>query len=196
MKAFAVLWSIASFLVQAAIVFGIPYVVVRGGRIILDRFAPMGFFEVPIVIGVARLLGFLLAGLLLAAHADAINLKLAFGAQSPWDLTTWQFLTVSANPWWSVNGLIGQIANHGIGALSGSLAASVGVLIVAVLLVPFAFWPPPASLHASLSAVCVAIITAYVTIYGVSLLFWLLFLLNFWMLVLLLVIFQWYRNRA
>jgi hypothetical protein len=195
MTALYTLLSVGWFVVQIAIVIAIPWSVIRLGHVAVDRVAPSGFFEVPAVLGLARLLGILVAVLLLSGRADVFNLRLVFGPQSPWDLTIWQFLAASANPLWSLRGLAGEIAEHGVGALSASLAVLILVSVLAVLVTPFVFWRGSAPWRAAAGGACVAIITTYVTIYGVSLLFWLLFLLNFWILGLLLVILQWYRSR-
>ena len=195
MTALDTLLSAGWFVLQIAIVVAIPWSVIRLGHVAVDRVAPSGFFEVPAVLGVARVLGILVAALLLSGRAEIFSLRLVFGPQSPWDLTIWQFLAASANPLWSLDGLVETIAEHGVGVLSASLAVLILLSVLAVLVTPFAFWRGSAPWRAIAGGACVAIVTTYVTIYGVSLLFWLLFLFNFWILGLLLVLLQWYRSR-
>jgi len=196
MNSLDALLSAGSLALQVVLVLAIPWAVAKIGRLALERFGPSGFFEVPVVTGIARSLGVLVGLLLLSGHAAAFDLRTLFGPDSPWNLTIWQFLAASANPLWTLDGLAGQVTDHGIGVLYGALAVLIGILLLAALATTFAFWRGAAPWRAALSAVCLAIVTAYVTIYGISLLFWLLFLLNFWMLALLLVALQWYRNRA
>src|SRR5262249_424060 len=113
MSVLSTLGSALSSALQVAIVAGIPWAVARIGRNAVNRFAPRGFFEVPLVIGAARLLGFALAALVLSERAATFNLRLLFGPESPWNLATWQFLSASANPWWNLDGLIKGVANRG-----------------------------------------------------------------------------------
>jgi hypothetical protein len=192
------LLSAVWFVLQIGLVVAIPWAVMKVTRLALERVAPGGFYEVPAVVGVARLLGILLGGLLLSSRAESFNVRLLFGPESPWNLTTWQFLAVASDPLWTVNGLIGQIEQHGFGFMRGTLTILIVLLSLSVLLTPLAFWRGslPLSGRAVVAGLCVALVTAYVTIYGVSLFFWLLFLLNFWMLGLLFVMLQWYRHRA
>jgi hypothetical protein len=50
--------------------------------------------------------------------------------------------------------------------------------------------------RAALLSVLLAGFVAYLTIYAVCLLFWSLYLLNFWTIALAAVMFQYYRRRA
>jgi hypothetical protein len=183
--------------VKVAVVVGIPLIVERIAGALVARLAPPDFAEVPVANAPPRMLGLVLGVVLVYDRYGwpSFDVQQLFVPGGPWDLTLWQFLTERANPF-----------NYGIASLFAFAAdrsdavnvviALLGILTLATVLTPFAIWSAPVARRAVLANLISAVVATYLTIYVVVLLFWLLYLLNFWTFALLVAIFQYYRSRA
>jgi hypothetical protein len=80
--------------------------------------------------------------------------------------------------------------------VTAPVAVLLAALALAAVLAPFVMWPRPVALRAALANLATALVGTYLTVYGMVLLFWLLYVLNFWTFALLVAIFQYYRSRA
>ena len=184
---------------EIALVVALPIAATKLAGRVTRRMLPDDFYEVPLVTGLAKLLGIALGVTLIYARFDRryFDLHALFIPESPWNLSLWQFLGERANP-----------LNYGIGTLvddpAGNLATAtfvvlisiVAVLLVAALAVPFVFWPRAMARRAALLSMLLAAFVAYLTIYVICLILWSLYLLNFWTIALAAVMFQYYRSRA
>ena len=189
--------SIGTSVLQVALLLAIPIAIAEFGWIGIRRLAPDGFVQIPFLTGSAKLLGLAIGILLLASRYDRhyFDLHDLFGANSPWDLTLWQFLSERVNPLTSWPGaLISRLESDG--GLLTYLLASAGILLLIVIAAPFLFFPPATALRAIACGLLIALVTAYLTLYAVSLLMWTLYLLNFWTFAVLAVVVQYYRYRA
>jgi hypothetical protein len=177
---------------------GIPLFTERVTSRFFERLAPPDLRKVPVAVATPRLLGLLL-GLIFVYDRYGwknFDLQLIFETGGPWDLSLGQFLGGPANP-----------LNYGLGSLNEffarrptsdeSIVVTILVvgLILATVLSPFAFWRPPQARRVVLCNLATAIVATYLTIYALVLLFWLLFLLNFWTFALIVAFFQYYRSR-
>ena len=167
----------------------------------LRRLAPDDFFAVPLVYTVARLVGVGLGVILIYEHQDGRNFDLheIFVRDGPWDISFREFLLVRVNP------LNYGPLNDGLGAFFDNLGAVhdiplIGLAALAALFLlavgsAWKIWKPAPAARATLCVVIIVFAMAALTIYSVSLLFWLLFLLNSWAFLLLALALQKYRNR-
>src|SRR4029077_4415483 len=144
---------------EIALVVALPIAATKLAGRITSRMLPDDFYEVPLVTGLAKLLGIALGVTLIYARFDRryFDLHALFIPESPWNLSLWQFLGDRANPF-----------NYGIGTLvddpAGNLATAtfvvlisiVAALLVAVVAAPFVFWPRAMARRAALLSVLLA----------------------------------------
>ena len=179
--------AMARVALEIALVITLPIIAIKLAGRMARSMVPHDFFEVPLVTGLAKLLGIVLGIALIYARYDRryFDPHALFIADSPWNLSLWQFLGERANP-----------LNYGIGILVDDPAGIVAALSLAVLAAPFLFWSGAMARRAALLSVALAAFVAYLTIYAICLLLWSLYLLNFWTIALAAVMFQYYRGRA
>lgn len=191
--------AMARVALEIALVITLPIIAIKLAGRMARSMVPHDFFEVPLVTGLAKLLGIVLGIALIYARYDRryFDPHALFIADSPWNLSLWQFLGERANP-----------LNYGIGILvddpAGNVASApflvligiVAALLLAALAAPFLFWSGAMARRAALLSVALAAFVAYLTIYAICLLLWSLYLLNFWTIALAAVMFQYYRGRA
>ena len=125
------------------------------------------------------------------------DLHALFIPESPWNLSLWQFLGERANPlYFGIGTLVDDPAGNRATATFVVLISIVAALLVAAAAAPFVFWPRAMARRAALLSMLLAAFVAYLTIYVICLIFWSLYLLNFWTIALAAVMFQYYRGRA
>jgi len=189
----------ATLVGKVGIVLGIPFGVGRLAAGIFARTNPPDRSEVPFVGAMPRLLGFSL-GLVLAYDRYGwrnFDFHSLFDIGGPWDLSLGQFLLQRANPFnYGLASLIEYFAQSGVNSVSIIVALVLSALLLGTILAPFAFWDASVARRVSLGNLASPVVTTYLTIYVVVLLFWLLYLLNFWTFALLAAIFQYYRSRT
>jgi len=181
------------------IVLGIPLGVARLAAVVFDRTNPPDFPEVPLAGAMPRLLGLTLGLVLVYDRYGWRNFDLhsLFDIGGPWDLSLGEFLLQRANPLhYGLASLIDYFALSGVNSVSILVAFLLVALMLGAIMVPFAYWDARVARRVTLVNLACALVTAYLTIYVVVLLFWLLYLLNFWTFALLAAIFQYYRSRA
>ena len=190
---------VARVLIETVIVAALPIAATKLAGRISRSVRPHDFFEVPLVAGLARLLGVALGVALLYARYGRryFDPHTLFTPQSPWNLSFWQFLGERANP---LNYGIGTLVDNPAGRMgeAGFLvpAALAALLLLATVVAPFLFWEPRLARRAAILALALAVFVAYLTIYAICLFLWSLYLLNFWTIAVLIVMFQYYRGRA
>ena len=162
----------------------------------LKRLAPDGFFAVPPVHTMARFVGVGLGLISIIVQQDSRNFDLhaIFVPDGPWDISFAEFLLDRVNPigYWPIAFLdeLGKprdVPWIGIAVLMALLLFSIGWA--------WKIWKPRLAGRATLCIVIIVLAVAYLTIYGISLLFWLLFLLNSWTFLLLFLALQYFRGR-
>lgn len=198
--------SEASGLIAAAmlignlvVVLGIPLGVAGAASRVFDRVNPPDVSEIPVIGAMARMFGLTLGLILVYDRYGWRNFDLhsLFEIGGPWDLSLWQFLAQRASPFnYGLGSLIDYFAQSGVNSLSILVALLLAASTLGTILAPFAFWNPTVARRAALANFACAIVMTYLTVYVVVLLFWLLYLLNFWIFALLAAIFQYYRSRA
>lgn len=191
--------SVAWLVLEIALVLAIPVAIIEGGFAGLRRIAPVGFFAMPVMSGVSKLLGITAGVLLISARYDRqyFDLRALFVPESPWNLSLWDFLIERVDPFNYGPGPVLDLL--GSGQVGGAFAFGFGlfVILLAVLTAgPFVIWSGPVARRGVVCALLTAALVTYLTIYFICLLMWVLFLLNFWALAILLMAFQYYRQRA
>ncbi len=189
--------AVAALVVEVLIVVGIPLLVERASTSLIHRAAPVDLYKVPIASAPPKLLGLVL-GLILVYDrygGPGFATPQFFVRGGPWDLSLGQFLAQRANPFeYGAGALYASFAHRSAGA-AALMAALLLALSLVTLLTPLVIWPRPVAVRAALCNLATALVATYLTIYGVVLLFWLLYLLNFWTFALLVAILQYYRSR-
>ena len=162
----------------------------------LRKLAPKGFFAVPLVYTLARLVGVGLGAILIYSLQDSRNFDLheIFVSDGPWNISFAEFLLVRVNPF-----------EYGPFAFIDKLAAARDASILAAVALAGSFcfalvwtwkvWRGRSAVRAMFCVIVIVLATAYLTIYGISLLFWLLFLFNSWTFLLLALLLNYYRGR-
>lgn len=184
--------------IKVLIVVGLPLLVERFTATYIHRAAPPDLRQVPIASGPPRMLGLVL-GVILAYErygGPGFAVPQLFVRGGPWDLSLGQFLAERANPLdYGAGTLVAYFTHHGA-ETAVPVALLLAALTLTTVLAPFAMWPRPVAGRAALCNLATALVATYLTVYAVVLLFWLLYLLNFWTFALLVAIFQFYRSRT
>ncbi len=199
MSIVAGLVAMARAALEVGIVVTLPIIAIKLAGRVARRMLPRDFFEVPLVTGLAKLLGITLGIALIYARYDRryFDLHALFIPESPWNLSLWQFLADRANPLsYGIGTLVDDPAGHVASASFLVLIGIVAALLLTAVAAPFLFWRGAMARRAVLLSVALAVFVAYLTIYGICLLLWSLYLLNFWTIALAAMIFQYYRGRA
>jgi hypothetical protein len=199
MSDIAGLGAVARIGLEIALVAALPIAAIKLAGRITRRMPPHDFYEVPLVTGLAKLLGIALGVALIYARYDRryFDLHALFIPESPWNLSLWQFLGERANPLhYGIGTLVDDPAGNRATASFVVLISIVAALLLAAVAAPFVFWPRAMARRAALRSVLLAAFVAYLTIYVICLALWLLYLLNFWTIALAGVMFQYYRSRA
>ena len=193
------LMSVTWLVLEVALVLAIPVAIIEGGFAGLRRIAPEGFFAIPVMSGLSKLLGMTVGVVLMSTHYDRqyFDLHALFTPESPWNLSLRDFLLERVNPFtYGLGPVFDHLESSPVG---GGLAFGIGlsvILLAALAVAPFVFWNVPTARRGVVCALLTAALVTYLTIYLVCVLMWVLYLLNFWTFAILLIAFQYYRYRA
>lgn len=177
----------------------LPFLVTRLVFALVDLVSARQFFQVPLVYGLSALFG-VCVGLAMIHVREEIGRELTLGAVfvrgGGWDIPADAFLTERANPFGydPVRVIDEFLMPHDGDALQ--LIVLIGLVCFALVMVlAFVLWTPAAALRSIVSGLIVAIWSALLAVYVVSLAYWSLALLNFWVFAVVLMILQYYRNH-
>jgi hypothetical protein len=190
--------ELLSIAFQAAVVIAIPFIISHIGAMLLRKVVNQEFFQVPILTTLARLQG-VLAGLLLMRlelYRSYFDLERVFLADGPWKLTLSQFLLERANVFVydsvPVMRLLGEVPS-----IEGLLAVLIVVVLpLLVVVLSLRFWELGEALRALLASAGIALWTGWFVVYLVCTVFWILYLLNFWVLALMIVYIQYRKAQG
>jgi len=188
--------ELLSIAFQAAIVIAIPFIVSHIGELLLRKVVHQEYFEVPILTTLARLQGVLAGLLLMRLDLDSsyFDLERLFLADGPWNLTLSQFLLERSNVFvydsLPVMRLLGEIPSS-----QGLLAVLIVVVLpLLVVVLSLRFWELRDALRALLASAGMALWTGWFTVYLICTVFWCLYLLNFWILGLVVLYIQFRKS--
>ncbi|CAK0744614.1 conserved membrane hypothetical protein [Gammaproteobacteria bacterium] len=191
--------DLLSVIIQAAIVISIPVLVANGGEALMNVIAHHEFHAIPILTTLARLQGLLAGGLLLHASFDEsyYDLQALFVPASKWNLSMNQFLLERANllaydPEPLLN-LLREQPLSGRGLLIALVVVVIPTILVLLCLRVWKFWN---ALRGIVACAGTALWSAWITVYLVCLVFWGLYLLNYWSLALFAGYIQYQRSRG
>jgi hypothetical protein len=187
-----------SIILQVAIVIAVPFVVNHIGGMLLRKVVHQEFFEVPILTTLARLQGVLAGLLLMRMDLDSsyFDLERLFLADGPWNITLSQFLLERANVFGydslPLMRLLDEVPN------TEGLVATLVVLVLPLLLVILSlrFWELRDALRAVIASAGVALWMGWFTVYLICVVFWGLYLLNFWTLGLMVLYIQYRKSQG
>lgn len=141
--------------------------------------------------------GLVLGGALLFALArpEFFTLERVLAADGPWDLSLAQFLTTRANPLaLDVPELLRSLRLDELGRPAVILFAVPVVLAIVTVVLCFSYWPPVPALTCAAVSLLTIFVAAYVAFYLACGLLWGINTLNFWILLIILALYQWYRR--
>jgi hypothetical protein len=190
--------ELLSIALQAAVVLAIPFLVRHAGELLVKKLVQEDFLQVPILGILARIQGLMMGGLLMWRDLDSrfFSLEHLFLPDSPWNINLSQFLLVRSNIFAYDPAPVMALLHEGPSA--GSVLALLGVVVLPLLLAILClrFWKHVDAVRAMLACTGIALWTAWYTVYLVCLVFWSLYLLNFWVLALLGVYIQYRQSRS
>ncbi len=186
------LWLLLAAAFHAALVLLIPLVPLAAGCRLINAVQRARLPFTPAIETMALVLGAIMGIVLLARYAPPGSLNLAnlFAADSYWNVSLGQFLTDRVNP--LDYPLYGALLPAGNGGLTGY---AIFPAVVAVTTLPLLIDRGPAGIANSARNLLILVWAAYGTIYLVSLLYWLVALLNFVVFLIALLLIQAARRR-
>lgn len=188
---------IAGRLAAGAVFVGVPVVLTGIARYGIRQVAEPEYVQIPLLIKLTVTAGLILGvGFLTAvARPEFYVLEQIVRVDGPWSLSLGEFLRYRVNPLeLNVVALIDAIRlEHPRGNLAVLFGAP-AVLALAMVVACYLYWQwPSATICALVSLVAIAIV-AYVTFYLVCGALWIVNELNFWVLLLIAVLYQWHKR--
>ena len=182
-----------AWLFAGAVLLGVPIVLAGLARYGIRHVAEPEYVQIPLLIKLTVTAGLILGVGLLAAVArpEYYLLEQVLRVDGPWSLSLTEFLSLRVNPLaLDVGAVVDRIRyddpTGNLAILFGAPALLAAVMVVAC----YVYWQPlPATTCALVSLAAIAI-AAYVVFYLVCGALWLGNLLNFWALLLVLVLIQ------
>src|SRR5437773_1060223 len=136
--------AIIRVVLEVALVVVLPIAAIKLAGRLTRRMLPQDYYEVPLVAGLAKLLGIALGVALIYARFDRryFDMHALFIPESPWNLSLWQFLGERANPLhYGIGTLVDDPAGNRATATFMVLVGIVAALSLAAVAAPFLFWP-------------------------------------------------------
>lgn len=188
-------WSALTLVVIALL----PFALAWFAYVAVDLVSRHEFFQVPLVYSLASVVG-LCSGLALihvrAGTGREATLASLLRAGGPWDISAAEFLSDLVNPFgYDPVRVVEEFMAPGHGdalrviVIIGMIAAAALVVFTILL------WWSLFALRALVAAAIVVLWTMMLTIYIVSLAYWSVAQLNFWIIAIILVVFQFHRNH-
>jgi hypothetical protein len=180
-------------LAVAVVFLGIPIALVGLARFAVRGLAAPDYVQIPLLSKLTIMAGVILGVALLCdlAFPSLYPLEQVLKIGGPWDLNLWAFLTTRVNPLaLDVRDLLRSLRFEGPWRfLSLMFAVAIALAVLSVFLCFYYWRPPQAVISAAVGLLNVAIF-AYVVFYLVCGLLWMINTLNFWALVVILLLYQ------
>jgi hypothetical protein len=188
---------VGSRLAAAAVFLGVPILLIGVARYGMREVAEPEYVQIPLLLKLTITAGLILGvGLLVAvARPEYYHLEQVLRVDGPWSLSLGEFLSHRVNPLnLDLEAVIDRIR---FDDPAGNLAVLFGTpaLLAAVAAAAcYGYWPPlPATISALVSLAAVVLV-AYVVFYLACGVLWLGHELNFWALLIVMVLFQWRKH--
>jgi hypothetical protein len=188
---------VGSRLAAGAIFLGVPVALIGIARYGIRQVAEPEYVEIPLLIKLTVTAGLILGVGLLAvvARPEYYYLEQVLRVGGPWDLSLGEFLRHRVNPLQlDVAAVIDTLRfgdprrNLAVLFLTPAILASVMVAAC------YRFWHAPAATTCALVSLGAIVIVAYVVFYLACGALWIANLLNFWALLVILVLYQWRKH--
>jgi len=199
MESQSIILFAALAIVKATVLVVVPVVMTTFIWSGLGRLVPAGFFQMPLIYTFSRVVGLGTGLALVYAHKGGAyyDLHLMFMPESPWNTTFWLFISERVNPLnFGPGAIYERLGGGGYNILFTMIMALLAIIFLMAIGSCLKAWRGVASWRAIAGATVVTVWMAYVTIYALSLMFWLMFILNSWTFLLLALIVQYYRHRS
>ncbi|CAK0775809.1 membrane hypothetical protein [Azospirillaceae bacterium] len=182
---------IGLFLVKVGVIAAIFYTPMMVGAKMLPRIDDFGFFLTPSVWALNLFCGAVLGGTLLTFNVDPeyFTVDSIFRTDGPWRLTFSDFLRDRINPFnYHIQAVVDQMRPYDQDLNLTVLLVAAAIAFGLVAFMALGTWRSFAAWRGIAFSAGVVIWAAYATIFAVSLLLWVLNILNFWTLAILTVV--------
>jgi hypothetical protein len=193
----AVVNLVAARLAAGAVFLGVPVALIGIARYGILQVAEPGYTEIPLLLKLTVTAGLILGVGLLAAIArpEYYLLEQVLRVGGPWDLSLGEFLRHRVSPLQlNLGAVIDTLRFADPRRNLAVLFLTPATLAAVMVLACYRFWPPLAATISALVSLGAIVIVAYVVFYLACGVLWLANLLNFWALLVILVLYQWRRH--
>jgi len=193
----AIVNLVGSRLAAGAIFLGVPVVLAGIARYGIRQVAAPEYIQIPLLIKLTVTAGLILGvGVLTAvARPDHYLLEQVLRVGGPWDLSIGEFLRYRVNPLrLDVGAVIDALRFDDPRGNLAILFATPAILAAAMVLACYGYWQPLAATTCALVSLGAIVIIAYVVFYLVCGALWTANLLNFWALLIIMLLYQWRRH--
>ena len=188
---------IGSRLAAGALFLGVPVVLAGIARYGIRQVAAPEYIQIPLLIKLTVTAGLILGVGLLAAVArpEHYVLEQVLRVSGPWDLSIGEFLRDRVNPLrLDLGGVIDALRFDDPRGNLAVLFATPAILAAVMVLACYGYWQPLAGTTCALVSLGAIVIIAYVVFYLVCGALWTANLLNFWALLIVMLLYQWRRH--
>jgi hypothetical protein len=193
----AIVDLVGARLVAGAIFLGIPITLIGIARYAIHQVAEPEYLEIPLLIKLTITAGGILGVGLLAAVArpEYYFLEQVLRVGGPWDLSLGEFLRYRVSPLrLDLDEVIDTLRYDDPRRNLAVLFLTPAILATILVIACYRFWEPRAAATSALVSLGAIIIIAYVVFYLVCGALWIANLLNFWALLVILVLYQWRKH--
>jgi hypothetical protein len=193
----AVVNLVAARLAAGAVFLGVPIALLGIARYGILQVAEPEYIQVPLLAQLTVTAGLLLGVGLLAAVArpEYYLLEQVLRVGGPWDLNVGEFLRYRVSPLQLDVGAVIDTLRFADPRRNLAVLFLTPLILAAVMVIAcFRFWQPPAATTTALVSLGAIVIVAYVVFYLACGVLWIANLLNFWALLVILVLYQWRRH--
>jgi len=193
----AIVNLVGARLAAGAIFLGVPVALIGIARYGIRQVAEPEYVEIPLLIKLTVTAGLILGVGLLAAVArpEYYYLEQVLRVGGVWDLSLGEFLRYRVNPLrLDLGALIDELRFDDPRGNLAVLFLTPALLALVMVVACYRFWEPLAATTCVLVSLGAIVIVAYVVFYLACGALWVANLLNFWTLLVILVLYQWRRH--
>jgi len=193
----AIVNLIGARLVAGAIFLGVPVALIGIARYGIRQVAEPEYVEIPLLIKLTVTAGLILGVGLLAvvARPEYYYLEQVLRVGGPWDLSLGEFLRYRVSPLrLDVGAVIDELRFDDPRRNLAVLFLAPAILALVMVVACYRYWQPLAATTCALVSLGAIVIVAYVVFYLACGALWMANLLNFWALLVILVLYQWRKH--
>ena len=197
MDIIAIVNLIGARLAAGAVFLGVPVALIGIARYGIRQVAEPEYVQIPLLIKLTVTAGLILGVGLLAAVArpEYYYLEQVLRVGGVWDLSLGEFLRYRVNPLrLDLGALIDELRFDDPRGNLAVLFLTPVLLALVMVVACYHYWEPLAATTCALVSLGAIVIVAYVVFYLACGTLWLANLLNFWALLVILVLYQWRKH--